>query len=286
MAAVSRIEAETLLGSAVLALAAAGATARLDAELLLAFATGLPRSSIVAVPERVIGEQAAARFRDAVARRARGEPLAYITGRKEFFSIALDVTPAVLIPRPETELLVEELVTRFPRSKACSVLDLGTGSGALALAIKEQRPNADVWAVDLSSDALRVARGNAARFGLQVRWVQSDWFTALAERRFDAIVCNPPYVRADDAALDGPLSFEPRLALDGGSDGLQSLRVLLGQAGGHLTAEGLLLLEHGYDQQRAVLQLSVAAGFDAIATRRDLAGHERMVVLKSRLQLV
>ncbi|HLF12880.1 MAG TPA: peptide chain release factor N(5)-glutamine methyltransferase [Gammaproteobacteria bacterium] len=284
MAAASRIEissVQALLAWAAPALAAAGATARLDAELLLAFATGWRRSTVVAFPERIVDEQTAARFQHAIARRARGEPLAYVTGRKEFFSIALDVTPAVLIPRPETELLVEEILARFPRSNAHAVLDLGTGSGALALAIKQHRPAADVWAVDVSGSALTIARGNALRLGLDVHWVQSDWFAALDGRRFDAILCNPPYVRSDDAALSGALSFEPRLALDGGSDGLQALRVLLDQAPAHLTADGLLLLEHGYDQRSAVLELGAAAGFDAIATRGDLAGHERMVVLRS-----
>ena len=273
--------ARTLLAGAATALSAVSSTPRLDAELLLAFAAGTRRSSIVAFAEREVEGPAAARFRAAITRRARGEPLAYITGRKEFFSIGLDVTPAVLIPRPETELLVEEVLERFEQASACSVLDLGTGSGALALAIKKHLPNADVWAADASNEALAVARGNALHLGFDVRFVQSDWFAAFAGRRFDAIVCNPPYVCAGDPALDGELAFEPRLALDGGADGLQAVRALLAHALPHLRGDGLLLLEHGYDQRTAVLDLASAVGFEALATRRDLAGHDRMAVLRS-----
>jgi release factor glutamine methyltransferase len=269
-----------LLAEAAATLESTSATARLDAELLLEIAIGMPRSVALAHLDDVTETATAARHRALVARRARGEPLAYITGTKEFYSLPLEVTSAVLVPRPETELLVDGVLQRFAHTeRPFRVLDLGTGSGAVAIAISHERPSAEVWAVDSSEDALALARRNAERLGVnRVRWVQSDWFAALGDQRFDAIVCNPPYVRSAEAAR-GALGFEPRLALDGGADGLDSIRALLPAAREHLAASGWLLLEHGFDQRAAVLALAKAAGLALVAARRDLAGHERMVIL-------
>jgi release factor glutamine methyltransferase len=268
-----------LLAGATTTLEGASGTPRLDAELLLGLAMGLTRSVLLACVEDVIETPTAERYRDLVARRARGEPLAYIAGAKEFYSLQLRVTPAVLVPRPETELLVDALLERFDVARRPRVLDLGSGSGALAIAIARERPSAEVWGADVSEDALAVARRNAERLGANdVRWACTDWFAALDGERFDAIVCNPPYVPSADAAR-GALAFEPRLALDGGADGLDAFRALLPAAREHLVAGGWLLLEHGFDQRAAVQALANAAAFTLVATRRDLSGHDRMVIL-------
>ncbi|MBN1240971.1 MAG: peptide chain release factor N(5)-glutamine methyltransferase [Gammaproteobacteria bacterium] len=288
---------------------------RLDAELLLAAAAGVPRSAVIAFPERELDAAALKALDALVARRAEGEPLAYLLGSREFFALTLDVGPAVLVPRPETEHLVEEALARLPPPAAGSrgatrvaqaatravardaargaadgaslenrrgpaVLDLGTGSGALALAVKQQRPDAAVTGADSSLAALAVARANAAKLGLDVLWVESSWFDALGGRRYDAILCNPPYVRSGDPHFDGPLRFEPRAALDGGPDGLDAIREILAAAPRHLEPRGLLLLEHGYDQQAAVAALASEMGFERLAAGRDLAGRERYVVLR------
>jgi release factor glutamine methyltransferase len=267
-----------LISSGVRVLAGASASPLLDAELLLAHELKRPRSSILAFPERPVHAAAAERFTWLVARRARGEPLAYLVRSQEFFSLPLRVTPAVLIPRPETELLVDEALAHCPRGERRTVLDLATGSGAIACALKHERSELDVVASDVSAAALAVARANAERLGLAVRFVESDWFARLAGERFDLIVCNPPYVASNDRAF-AELKFEPRLVLDGGADGLDSLRIVLGAARTHLTAGGLLLLEHGHDQRAALTELAVANGWQLVAARADLAGHARVLVL-------
>jgi len=269
-----------LVSQAVRALAGASSSPLLDAELLIAFATGQRRSSVLAFPERRVPFARAEELERLIARRVRGEPLAYLTRTQEFFSLPLRVTPAVLIPRPETELLVEEALAHCPRGERCAVLDLGTGSGAIALAIKHERPEAQVTAADVSGAALTVASANAQRLGLDVRFVESNWFAALADERFDLIVCNPPYVAAEDRAF-AELAFEPRLALDGGADGLDSLRLVLAAARDHLNRNGLLLLEHGYDQRAALVKLAAALGWQVVAARADLAGHARVLVLSA-----
>jgi len=256
-------------------------TAALDAELLLAATAGVPRSAVIAFPERAVSADVAARYRALVARRAAGEPVAYLLGRKEFYSLDLEVTPDVLIPRPETELLVEHALARLPAGERRAVLDLGTGSGAIALAIKHARPAADVTAADASDAALEVAARNAARLGLAVRFVRSDWFAALAGERFDLIACNPPYVRSDDPALE-ELKFEPRAALDGGGDGLAAFRAVLARAREHLAPEGLLLFEHGHDQRGALVALAAAHGFEPAALAADYARQPRVAVLAPR----
>ena len=255
----------------------ASETPRLDAELLLAHATGRTRSALLASFERAVDPVAAAKFVALVERRARGEPLAYLTGGREFYSLPLAVSPDVLIPRPETELLVEFAVAAASTREQPAVLDVGTGSGAIALAVKQQRPAARVTATDVSSAALEVARGNAARLALDVRFIESRWFEGLGADTFDVIASNPPYVRTAD--VRGALEFEPRLALDGGSDGFDSYRALLATAPKHLAAGGVLLLEHGYDQRAELTRLAVAKGWRVAAAHDDLAGVPRVLEL-------
>ncbi len=262
-------------------LAAVSDSPSLDAQLLLAAAAGCARSAVLAYPERVLGAESVARFRALTARRARGEPLAYLTGTREFFGLGLEVGSAVLVPRPETELMVEEVLgdLRGGLRGARRVLDLATGSGAIALALKRAAPVLAVTGADVSPAALEIARANAARLGLEVEWLESDWFAALVGRRFDVIVCNPPYIASTDPHFAGPLRFEPRLALDGGPDGLDAVRVVLRGAPEHLTAGGRLLVEHGFEQRRDIVGLAAAAGLRVVAARSDLAGKDRYVVL-------
>jgi release factor glutamine methyltransferase len=271
------IAVHALLADATRALTAASATPRLDAELLLAFTTARARSSIHAFPERLVERIEAARFGELVARRSRGEPLAYLTGEREFYSLSLEVRPEVLVPRPETELLVEAALARCAAVPRARVLDLGTGSGAIALAVKHARSDAEVTASDTSAAALAVARSNAERLRIAVRFIESHWFERLAGERFDLIVSNPPYVRT--VQVTGALMHEPRLALDGGDDGLDAYRAILAAAARHLEPMGLLLLEHGHDQREALAALALAFGWSVSATHDDLAGRARVLAL-------
>ena len=271
---------QALLAEGYARLAGASETPRLDAELLLATLLGVARSSIIAFPDRLVSPSQASDFRRLLQRRADREPLAYITGRREFYSLELEVSPRVLVPRPETELLVEVLLERLQRDDSPEVLDLGTGSGALALAVKRERPRAQVWACDVSRAALRVAQRNAVRHGLQVSFVRSDWFAALGPARFDFLLCNPPYVPSADPHFDGPLRFEPRLALDGGPDGLDAIRAILRAAAAKMRPGARLLMEHGHDQHDAVSALALEHNYRVCAARSDLAGRARLIVLE------
>ena len=252
------------LAAAARTLAAVSATPQLDAEVLLAFATGKTRSSLLAFPERVLEPAAAQRFAASIARRAGGEPLAYLTGEREFFSLPLRVSPEVLIPRPETELLVELTLAAIEGLARPAVLDVGTGSGAIALAVKRTRPDAQVTASDASAAALGVASANAARLALDVRFVESRWFAAFGAQVFDVIVSNPPYVRS--AEVTGALAREPRLALDGGPDGLDAYRQLLADAGpapdadGRAAARARLRPAHGAARRRDRRRLARGRG--------------------------
>jgi release factor glutamine methyltransferase len=252
------------------ALTGAGIDAR-EARLLLAAATGLSEASVLAFPERDLSPETENLYRSLVARRVKGEPVAYILGCKEFYGLELAVTSAVLIPRPETELLVDLARARRP----ASALDLGTGSGAIALALKRHLPGTRVVATDASEAALEVARGNAARHRLQIEFRHGRWFEAVAGERFEAIICNPPYVATGDPHLPG-LPFEPRLALLGGEDGLDAVRIVAREAPRHLLPGGWLLLEHGMGQQEAVRALLIAAGLETEAGWPDLAGIPRV----------
>ena len=273
-------QARALLAWAERELRSVSQSARLDAELLLADSASISRAAVIAHPERFVGETEARRLAEAVARRRRGEPLAYITGRREFYSIDLAVDASVLVPRPETELLVEHALVSLPAGKP-RVLDLGTGSGAIALAIKRERPACEVTGVDVSAAAIRVASANAARLGLDVRFLESDWFAALAGERFDAIVANPPYVASADPVF-AALAHEPRGALDGGPDGLDAYRAIFSRAAAHLEAGSVLLVEHGADQRAALTAMAPPAGLDVAAIVDDLAGLPRLLVLEPR----
>jgi release factor glutamine methyltransferase len=242
-----------------------------EARLLLAAATGFSEASVLAHPERQLPPQIQKTFLEMTARRAAGEPVAYILGRKEFYGLELTVTPAVLIPRPETELLVDLALARKP----ASIVDLGTGSGAIALALKRHLPGARVIATDASAAALEVAKRNAVRFGLEVEWRHGRWFEPLAGERFEAIISNPPYVMVNDPHLPG-LQFEPRFAFESGPDGLDAIRIIAREAPRHLLPGGWLLLEHGAGQHEAVRALLEAAGLETTESWPDLAGIPRV----------
>jgi release factor glutamine methyltransferase len=251
---------------------------QLDAELLLAHALGRGRGHLRAHPEAVLGASQAHRYAELVEARRRGEPIAYLTGEREFWSLPLKVTPATLIPRPETELLVEQALALIPADADWQVLDLGTGSGAIALAIAKERPRCRITAVDISSQALSVARDNAHRLHTSnVEFLLGDWFSTIAARRFQMIVSNPPYVSAADPHLqEGDLRFEPTQALSSGEDGLQDIRRIVSEAPRHLLEGGYLLLEHGHGQGAAVRGLLQTAGLAGAHSVLDLAGHERV----------
>jgi release factor glutamine methyltransferase len=251
----------------------------LEASVLLAHVLERDRSWLIGHAGDALERAPCDAFFALAKRRRNGEPVAYLTGRREFWGMLLAVTPDVLIPRPETETLVEMALERMPLEHALRVLDLGTGSGAIALAIAKARPAAEVTALDQSGPALAVARGNAQRHGLtRVHFMLSDWYAGVAARRFDLIVSNPPYIAGADTHLDeGDVRHEPRAALTPGGDGLGALRAIIAAAPDHLADRGHLLVEHGYDQAAAVQQLFVAAGFTRIVSQRDLAGIARVV---------
>jgi release factor glutamine methyltransferase len=263
-------------GTRSLATAAMGASARLDVQLLLAHALGVTRERLLSHPELVVEAPSAARYAELITRRAGGEPLAYLTGTRDFWSLRLMVNPAVLVPRPETELLVERAL-QLHTAREGRIADLGTGSGAVALALASERPHWWLTATDVSAQALVVARANAARLGMSVEFLQGSWFEPLAGRRFDLVVSNPPYVAADDPAMtSGALAHEPRLALTPGADALACLRAIVQAAPQHLAEGGWLLLEHGAQQGEPLRAELVLAGFGYVRSHRDLAGHERV----------
>jgi release factor glutamine methyltransferase len=245
-----------------------------EAKLLLAHVLGRDRAWLAAHADDAVSAEQAKTF-DALARRRRnGEPVAYLIGRREFYGLDLEITPDVLIPRPETELLVELTLARLPADRETRVLDLGTGSGAVALAIAAARRKSQVVGTDVSSPALALAARNAARLGIgNVSFVESDWFEALPQERFDLIAGNPPYVAAGDPHLtEGDLRHEPQQALTPGGDGLGAIRAIVAGAPAHLVRAGSLLLEHGHDQADAVGALFRDAGFADAGAARDLAG--------------
>ena len=245
----------------------------LDAQLLLAHVMGTQRWRLTAHPERSVTPEEAARFRALLARRADGEPLAYLIGRREFWSLDLAVTPDVLVPRPETELLVERALALRPQLTA-RVADLGTGSGAIGIALAHERPQWQVVATDASAAALAVARRNAAALGAQVEFRHGDWYAPLEGECFDLLLSNPPYVAADDPALQA-LRHEPVMALTPGDDALRALRTLAQGAAQHLRPGGWLVLEHGSTQGARLRDELVLAGLRHVRSHRDLGGHER-----------
>ncbi|MDM9653316.1 peptide chain release factor N(5)-glutamine methyltransferase [Pseudomonas wenzhouensis] len=252
-------------------------TPRLDAELLLADALGKPRSYLRTWPEHELEDEQLARFKTSLQRRRQGEPVAYILGHQGFWSLDLEVAPHTLIPRPDTELLVETALELLP-AMPLSVLDLGTGTGAIALALASERPAWQVTGVDRVADAVALAERNRLRLQLDnASFLHSHWFSALAGQRFALILSNPPYIRADDQHLaQGDVRFEPSSALVAGCDGLDDIRAIIQAAPAHLLPGGWLLLEHGFDQAEAVRALLAAGGFAEVHSWRDLAGHERI----------
>lgn len=251
---------------------------RVDAEVLLAYALSKSRSWLIAHADDVLSAEHASAYTVLVEQREAGEPVAYITGRRGFWTLDLEVTPATLIPRPETELLVELALERLPLDAAAEVLDLGTGTGAIALAIAQERPLARVTATDASAETLAVAQRNAERHGLKnVSFVHGDWFAPLAAQRFDVIVSNPPYIESHDPHLNqGDLRFEPMSALASGEDGLDDIRRIIRGAGQYLASDGWLLLEHGWHQGEAVRTLLSEASFTKVSTTRDLEERDRV----------
>lgn len=241
--------------------------------MLLGHLLGQSAAWLEAHRDAVLADPDVAALTGLVARRAAGEPIAYILGRREFYGRDFAVTPAVLIPRPETELLVERAKQKVDGDATARLLDLGTGSGCLAISLALELPRARITAVDIAAAALAVARSNAARLGASVSFQQSDWYAALPRARFDLIVANPPYIAAGDRHLgEGDLRYEPPGALTDHADGLAALRHIIGEAPAWLSSGGWLFVEHGYDQSAAVLGLLVEAGFVEIEQRRDLAG--------------
>ncbi len=253
-------------------------TSRLDAELLLGHVTGWSRTSLRAWPERLLSDDQHTTFAALLARRMAGEPIAHILEKQEFWSLSLKVSNATLIPRPDTECLVETAL-ELPLPSDARVLDLGTGTGAIALALCSERPRWQVTATDVVPAAVALARFNAEQLGLSVNVVQSHWFRALPQNRFNLIVSNPPYIVSEDHHLsEGDVRFEPRSALTAGKDGLDDLRLIISQAPQWLATSGWLLVEHGYDQAAAVQQLFAAAGFEAVVTRKDYGQQDRLTM--------
>jgi len=246
-----------------------------DTRILLSHGLGLSRVQLITQSERIITKTQAQQLTTLFQRRLQGEPIAYIIGQREFYGLTLRVTPDVLIPRPETELLVELALKHLP--KQGRLLDLGTGSGAIAIAIAHTRPDACVTALDFSPAALAIARHNAAQHKTPITFLQSHWYEALTAPCFDIIVANPPYIRAGDIHLtQGDLRFEPLQALTDHADGLSALRAIIAGAPAHLRPDGWLLLEHGYDQAGAVRHLLQAKGWHEIQSWQDLSGIERV----------
>jgi release factor glutamine methyltransferase len=248
---------------------------QLENRILLTHVLGLTRVQLITQMERVLSDSETVQLTELVQRRFNGEPIAYLVGKREFYGLSFEITPDVLIPRPDTELLVELALQHLPSGG--QVLDMGTGSGAIAVAIAHTRQDAMVTALDYSHAALNVAQRNSQQHGAQIEFLQSDWYAALENRQFDVIASNPPYIVKDDHHLSqGDLRFEPIDALTDHADGLSALRTITGGARRHLHAGGWLLMEHGYDQAAAVRDLLTASGFSDVQSWQDLAGIERV----------
>jgi release factor glutamine methyltransferase len=286
MTPASTTAADTTIDSALRRAAArldsASDSPALDAEVLLAFVLDHPRSWLLARRRESLAADTARLFETLIARRAEGRPVAYLTGTREFWSRPFRVTPDTLIPRPETEHLVEAALARLPAARRCEIADPGTGSGIIALTLALERPDCRVTATDISHAALAVARDNAARLGVtNVGFHHGDWFAGLEGRVFDLIASNPPYVASSDPYLAlGDLRYEPPIALASGATGLEAIHVLIAQARDQLAPGGWLLLEHGFDQAAAVAALFAEYGYVEVESLRDLAGHPRIAAAR------
>lgn len=250
---------------------------RLDAELLLVYVLGENRSYVYSHPEILLSSKQIDHYERLLQRRHGGEPLAYLIGIKEFWSLPMLVTQQVLVPRPETELLVEKALACFPPEQTIRAADLGTGSGAIALALAHERPHWQLIATDISKPALKLARSNAKALALQnVKFLSGHWFAPLKNLCFDLIICNPPYIDRCDPHLDQPeLGYEPRQSLVSGDHGLRDIRHIIKAAPPHLFQNGFLILEHGYNQGASVRKLFEQRGFSAVSSQQDLSGQER-----------
>lgn len=259
-------------------LAASSDTPRLDAEILLCHVLGKTRVFLYTWPEKELVESDAETFATLIDRRVAGEPVAHLTGQREFWSLNLRVTPETLIPRPETELLVEQALIRIPENAEWTIADLGTGSGAIALALASERPACRVIAVERSSGAVEVARANADALGIgNIEFRQGSWFEPLAGEKLSLIVSNPPYIVSGDPHLQqGDVRFEPMTALASGPDGLDDIRQIVEGAISHLISGGWLLLEHGFDQAGEVTAILRASGYVEVTDYTDLQGHGRV----------
>jgi release factor glutamine methyltransferase len=266
------------LRSGARSLASSSDSPRLDAELLLGKILGLARSGLIAHDRESLVREHEQAYMNLVERRRQGAPVAYLTGTREFWSLALRVTPAVLVPRPETEVLVELALQRLPLDQPCSVLDLGTGSGAIALAIASERPRSRVTGVDISAPALDVAMQNSRELGLShIDWRWGSWFAAVPGQRFDMILANPPYIAAADPALE-KLMAEPQIALCDGATGLEALSAIAAGAAAHLHERGWLMMEHGSEQAPDVVRLLERQGFAGIRSHLDFSGKPRVTL--------
>lgn len=270
---------KALLEAGAAALRDASESPARDAQQLLCHAAGITKVNLICEPERLVSDAVTTEYQELLQRRRAGEPIAYLLGTREFWSLPLRITPATLIPRSETELLVELALARIPLDTTTRILDLGTGSGAVALAIARERPHAQVLATDVSGDALAVAEHNARTLKIDnVRFRRGEWYTPLDNLQFDVIVSNPPYIAAGDPHLtDGDLRFEPVLALSSGDDGLGALRHIAQHSCRHLVSGGWLLMEHGYDQSAVLMELMSFLGFCDVADTTDLAGIPRVI---------
>lgn len=259
------------------------AEARLEVRILLEWVLKADRAWLLAHQDEDLEADALQAYEGLLIRRLAGEPIAYIVGRREFYGRPFEVGPDVLIPRPETELLVDLAKARLPATGAAEVLDLGSGSGCIAITLALERPDCRVVGVDQSLASLDLARKNAAALGARVEWLQSDWYAALEGRKFDLIVSNPPYIEERDAHLEtGDVRFEPRHALASGPHGLDDLAAIIGQARSHLMPGGWLVLEHGWNQGPRVMELMKLHGFQCVQTMKDHAGHDRASLGKCR----
>jgi release factor glutamine methyltransferase len=254
--------------------------ARLEAQILTAHALGVERAWLIAHDRDILTTAQCAAIESLTARREQGEPVAYILGEKEFYGRMFKVTPDVLIPRSETELLVEAALERLPQDRPARILDLGTGSGCIAITLALERPDSRVWAVEQNAAALAVSRENAVRHGVEnLCLLLGDWFSPLEESEWDLIVSNPPYIASADPHLNrGDLRFEPEQALSSGADGLSAIRCIVAGSDVHLRDGGALMIEHGLEQGAACRELFHQAGFRQVASLRDLAGHERVTL--------